>query len=241
MAILGIKSVPLMRSTNVAWKTVPDFYFLARERSARSARAHVNTRSYDAIINLGRLDVELGESISPVFNDLDTIRAVSTPAALRRTMGDFLPPQTPANWIKGPGFGGTGTEFEPGWGFREYEPLGPGEDTQAHIEGTEYRVITVGESVVQASRKGERTVGANGRNQFAYEWVGIQGIRKSGIIPLLKEAIKLVPGGERSVLGWDIILAADKPYVIECNTSPGVNDATAARIVAAVKALVNET
>ena len=90
---------------------------------------------------------------------------------------------------------------------------------------------------MQASLKGERRTKRNGRNDFEYTWIGVEGVKKNGIIPLLKEAIREIPGGGLSVFGWDVIVGEAGPLIIECNTSPGVNDATAARIVNKVKEL----
>src|SRR3990167_8266829 len=50
-------------------------------------------------------------------------------------------------------------------------------------------------------------------------------------------AEEFIPNFERTVLGWDIIVG-DKPYTIEINTSPGVNELTAARIVRAIRGLI---
>ena len=235
MNVLGIKSVPLERSTNVSWKTVPGFYFADRKRSSGSIERHVADRRYQAVINLGRVDCDFAGAVSPIFNSPATIRSISTPRAIRGTLNDFLPAYTQGqpHWHKRPGFGGIGKRL-----CRDDCVVGADGDIQDHIEGTEYRVVTVGNRVVQASRKGERRTRANGRNEFDYAWVGVEGIRQTGIIPILKEAIDIVPGGALSVFGWDIILSEDGPFIIECNTSPGVNDATAARIVKTVREIV---
>ncbi len=225
----------LERSTNVAWKTVPGFYFIDRKRSAASVRDHVSSRKYDAVINMGRLDVDFSRSIGTLFNSTDTIRAVSSPRALRRTLADFLPHERDdvAHWHKTGGFGGSGALFHPNACNGGYKG-----DTQEHLTGKEYRIVTVGESVVQASLKGARRTKHNGRNDFAYTWVGVQSIKKTGIIPLLKGAVGKVPGGDRSVFGWDVLLTkGDGPFVLECNTAPGVNDATAKRIITKVREL----
>jgi hypothetical protein len=238
MSVLGIKSVPLERSTNVSWKTVPGFFFVDRARSSHSVERHVATRRYSAVINLGRVDCDLSGSISLVFNTPATIRAISTPKALRKTLNDFIAPVSMdggPHWHKTKGYGGEGKVFhdEGDEGCHYWNDMGW--DRQEHIEGTEYRIITVGDRVVQASRKGERRTALNGRNDFEYTWIGVEGIRQGGFIPLLKEAIGKVPGGGFSVFGWDVLHDGTRPYIIECNTSPGVNDATAARIINEVR------
>ena len=235
MSVLGIKSIPLERSTNVSWKTVPGFYFVDRKRDSASIERYVASQRYESIINLGRVDCDFSGSLSPVYNDSATIRSISTPKALRRTLNDYIPPYTKGNahWHKQGGFGGLGTRY-----CTEHCDNTDVGDIQDHLLGTEYRVVTVGHSVVQASRKGERRTRHNGRNEFDYVWIGVEGIRTGGIIPLLKEAIEQVPGGELSVFGWDLLQTQDGPFILECNTSPGVNDATAARIVHKVRQLV---
>lgn len=237
MSILGIKSIPLERSTNISWKTVPGFYFAHRKRSSRSLERHVASRHYQAIINLGRVDCDFSDAIGTVFNKPTTIVAISTPKALRKTLRQFIPEHndTVPHWHKSGGYGGHGKTFCPGLcdlGART--PVG---DIQRHIDGTEYRIVTVGSSVVQASLKGRRRTKPNGRNDFEYTWTGLKGVQKNGIIPLLKKAIGEIPGGNLSVFGWDIIVSKDGPLIIEGNTSPGVNSATAARIVRKVREL----
>ena len=237
MAVLGVKSVPLMRETNIAWKTVPGFWFVARERSPDSIVQHINAKDYEAVINLGRVDLPCGAIRSPVFNRAETIRAISTPRALRRTLGDggFLPDSIHdgIHWHKYRGFGGVGkvrlSSRQEGCGRFDGE-------SQRHVGGDEYRIISVGDRIVQASKKGAVRKKGNGRNDFEYAWVGVDGIRKGGFIPLLKEAVVCMPAWERTVIGWDVIHDGERPWIIEANTSPGVNDATARRIVDAVKA-----
>lgn len=235
MSILGVKSIPLMKETNQAWKTVPGMFFAAREREAESIVDHIRSRNYEAVINLGRTDLRLEGVQTPIYNPPELVKAVSTPMALRRTLavGDeevrnLLPrnDRTVAHWHKGTGgFGGIGKRYCPG-------PCGDqGGEVQAHVRGPEFRVVSVGEAVVQASLKGERRTKENGRNDFEYEWVGVQGIRQDGIIPLVKEAVARIPNGDRALIGWDIIVSDDGPVILEANTSPGVNEATAARIV----------
>ncbi len=108
-----------------------------------------------------------------------------------------------------------------------------GGDIQRHISGDEYRVITVGDTVVQASLKHKTE--QFGIPVFDYEWIGVEGVRKNGIIPHIKEVVKRIPGGEQSVLGFDIIHDGSRPWTIEINTSPGVNEYTARRIVNALE------
>jgi len=234
MTIIGVKSIPLERSTNIAWKTVPNFWFIARERGWHSVLRHINSRTYQAVLNLGAIDLDTDAIRTTVFNKVQTIKAISLPSALRRTLEEFIPEQTTTHphWHKSGGFGGRGNYFCDG-----RCPAHVRGDIQRHIDGTEYRIISVGNSVVQASRKSDRRTRRNGRNEFVYSWIGIEGIRKGGFIPFIKEAIKEIPHGDTSVLGWDVLHDGDKPWIIEANTCPGVNSHTATRIIEKIKEL----
>lgn len=240
MKILAVRSVPLSRETREAWNSA-GVRFLRRTRRLADMPRIVQRYGYDAVLSLGNLE-GIPECGVPRFNSDETIRAVSRTAALRRTLDDdgadtrFMPPlvheQNPGpHWHKNGGWGGAGVvyhdQFYEGcaeWGSPEL---------QRHIDGDEYRVVTVGDKVVQASRK-INVEWINGRHHFDYEWCGVKGVSRNGIIPLLHEAVALIPGGEQSVLGWDIIVG-ERPYIIECNTSPGVNEPTARRIVDAME------
>ncbi|NIR92684.1 MAG: hypothetical protein GWO08_03150 [Gammaproteobacteria bacterium] len=141
---------------------------------------------------------------------------------MRKTIPDFLPPYDSVvpHWHKQAGFAGAGKTFhaEPCSGTLSG-------DIQAHIEGTEYRINTVSDRIVQAHRKTPCDGG------FVWEWVGVQALKGTGILPTVKKALKQLPFYERSVLGWDVIHTPDRTHVLEVNTSPGVNAATAKRIV----------
>jgi hypothetical protein len=109
-----------------------------------------------------------------------------------------------------------------------------GYDVQQHVDGIEYRVTTVGDTVVQAHKKEL----LDGVGNFVWHWVGVDGVRANGIIPLCKKALGNVPGGDYSMFGWDIIVGKDGPIVIEINTSPGVNEHTAQRIVTQIERMI---
>ncbi len=232
MAILGIKSIPLEKETNRAWKTVPGMYFASRRRDKASLEAHIAQRPYELVLNLGRRDIDFDLAISPVANRRDLVRSISRPLALRELIDDYLPERSVegAHWHKAAGFAGRGKRRCTGecGGL-----IDVGEDIQREIIGQEFRILTVGEKVVQASEKRER-VFRGGRNEFTYEWVGVQGVSRGGIIPVLKEVTRLLPD-PLAVVGWDIIHDGARPYILEGNTSPGVNEATAARIISALR------
>lgn len=239
--ILAVRSIPLSKETSDAWRN-SGVTFVRRSRVEANdwgaVLRIVRNNGYEALLNLGNMELPDLPGVS-VWNSSNTIRAVSRTSELRVTLDDdkanteFMPP-LPAKgddyWVKRGGFGGTGVRFYTDWpGVRTW--YGP-DEIQKHIEGDEYRVITVGDKVVQASKK-VNVEWINGRHHFDYEWCGVAGISTNGVVPLLKRAVEMVPGYVYSVLGWDIIVG-DRPWIIECNTSPGVNVPTAERIVRAM-------
>ena len=227
MKFLATRSVPLAKDTRDAWK-LHGVRFARRDRSDISVRNIVITQNYQALINLGNVDRDFSNWPVDVWNPPDLIKSISTATALRRTLGDFLPPHNIVgpHWHKRNGFGGKGKVFHDH--ARGECPI-MGGDVQAHVDGVEYRIITVGDLVVQASRK------LGTFPHFTYEWVGVEGIAQGGFIPFLKEAVSTIKGYERAIIGWDVIHDGNQPFIIEGNTSPGVNDATAGRIINQVK------
>lgn len=227
--ILGLRSVPLSATTMNAWRESGVLFRKRGRKDVWNGRYH-NER-VRAVLNLGNIDMTFRGVPVPVFNPPGMVLRISAPMALRKTLDDFLPQRTiqGPHWHKRPGMKGEGKVFhEDSLGVCAVTPG----DVQAHIEGTEYRVLTVGDVVVQATRK------TGSAPTFEFEWVGVQGINKSGIIPYLKEAIASIPKGQFSVIGWDIIVGDNGPRIIEANTSPGVNSASAARVVAQIREML---
>ena len=223
--ILAVRSVPLSLETRDAWKTA-NIQF--RMRNTNNVwLPHMNGR-FEAVLNLGNVDHVFDDVPVPVFNPPSIIKAISTPKALRRTIGDFVPSisRLDPHWHKTPGFGGEGKRLCGDWW------CDTNDDTQQHVYGQEYRIITVGSRIVQASKKHRSTLGPF---EFDYEWVGVQGISNNHIIPTLKQALKLIPDSDLSVFGWDIIVNENELWVLEINTSPGVNEPTALRVTDAIK------
>lgn len=230
MTVLINRSIPLSQETRNAWTSVGAIILPRNNR--RRERIVSRIEEDDVVIHLGAAP-PMGRP-SRVYNERNSINAIRFPHALRRTLPNLIPPPPvdgEAFWIKRIGQHGSGVTFYNG---RVRPRIGPQEDIQRHIEGTEYRVITVGELVVQATRK-ENVTWQDGRHSFDWRWIGVDGIRQvRGAIPLVKRAVEAVPNGDRTVIGWDIIQGDDRCYIIEANSSPGVNEATARRIVNAV-------
>ena len=227
--LIATRSIPLSQDTRTAWSSA-NVKLAKRDFDILKLQAYIQKHNVEALINLGNLDYDYTNLNIPVFNTPASIRFVSHPAALRRNMNAFIPPlnMNGPHWHKNGGFGGKGKAFH----AEECDSV-LGGVVQQHIDGEEFRVITVGGLIVQAHRKEV----LDGISNFVWHWAGVDGIKKNGIIPHIKAAVEFIPNFERTVLGWDIIVG-DKPYTIEINTSPGVNELTAARIVRAIRGLI---
>ena len=230
MSVLIVRSVPLSKAVRESWRSAGAKFL---KRNAHQDKLNKLAAKADAVLNLGNLEFDFDELDAPVFNYPGDVRAISHPSALRRNLGDFIPPHPEKGdwyWVKRGGFGGLGTELYTNWpGTKDPAEIRFG-DIQKHVEGEEFRVITVGDVVVQATRKlNPRWV--NGKHQFDFEWVGVEGIKSNGIIPLLKKAINSMEWDGCTVIGWDVIVGPEGAFILEGNFSPGVNEATASRIV----------
>ena len=224
----------MSRTTRDAWRS-NGIHIVKRSRdSNRDVRATIGRVDGRFVINSGSLSHDWAGYPVPVFNTRDSIRAISHPLALRRTLPDFIPPVSMdgyAHWHKDGGWGGKNKTYheEGDGGCRFFKG-----DRQTHIDGTEYRVLTVGDVIVQASLK-ELT---HGVGNFIWHWCGVRGIRDLGIIPLVKEAVQNIPNWNWTMFGWDVIVDSNRPYVIEINTSPGVNSSTAKRIIQQIERMI---
>lgn len=228
MTVLINRSIPLSKESRDAW-TNAGAIVLARSERVRDRQLARVPQGERLVVNLGIAPTLGGYS---EYNSRNSVRSVLTPAAIRRTLPELVPPWPYDGqdfWFKGPGQHGDNKLFvDKEQDFKQPPESWPlGWDAQVHVAGTEYRVITVGPVVVQAHRKTRD----DSERGFLWEWVGVQGIRKGGIIPLVKKAVEAVPDGDFTIIGWDLIVGEDRPYIIEANSSPGVNDATAERIM----------
>jgi hypothetical protein len=189
------------------------------------------------LINLGVSQFDPSESDEDRgyafwWNRGQAIRMTRRPGDLRTHMGDLLPPiptEFPADvWIKGPGHKGQGKDRQIISGLPLFLPRGT--DIQLHVEGREFRVITVYHKVVQAFERTE----APGTTTREYTWRGVSNTPRA-VKELAREASRRVPG--YNMYGWDIMLGTTvhdtepKPYLLEGNSSPGVNTNTVRRII----------
>jgi hypothetical protein len=222
-----IRSIGLSERTMLAWKQ-HNAYFPKRERSFMSMltlHRDSDPSKESPIINLGNtgFNVDTGEWSDITFNLGSNIQPLVRPGDARRLLDGLLPPRpslesTEPYWVKAPGMGGRGKRLSVGVPVRIPEAW----DLQVHIDGQEYRVYTVDDKVVQVFAR----YGENGDR--TYEWVGVKAAPQA-IKDLAREGARRLSG--RNIVGWDLILDDDRPYILEGNTSPGVNERTVDRIL----------
>jgi hypothetical protein len=226
MGGLAVRSVQLARETTQAWKDA-GVQFARRGRTVQQIIEVAMDGEYDFLLNLGKSEFRVNEGLySPKFlwNMGEDILPLLYPGKTRQLLGDLMAPQPeefPAEvWIKAPGMKGKGKYKK---NVTHALTLPTEWDWQRHVDGTEYRVITVGPRVVQSFLKtGDQFT----RN---YEWVGLRDTPLE-VKRLARSAAALLPGD--NVVGWDMVFATnEQPYIFEGNSCPGVNYATAERIV----------
>lgn len=224
---LAIRSVQLSVETTNAWKEV-NIRFARRGRTTSQNMGLALGDGYDFVLNLGKSEFSVDESgYMPKFiwNNGPNILPLLYPGFTRELLGDMMPPQPqgfPADvWIKAPGMKGKG-KYKKAIDRRLHLPREW--DWQEHIVGTEYRVLTVGDRVVQSFiKEGDATT-------RDYTWVGLEGTPRE-VKRKAREAAKLLDGS--NVVGWDIVeedSVQRNVYIFEGNSCPGVNYATASRI-----------
>lgn len=183
--------------------------------------------NFAAWINMGMSNVKFAvpDEIR-LWNDGRVINMTRRPEDLRKTMGDLLPP-TPriqmeqTVWIKPPGRAGRNKVKLTSDGTQIQLPRGW--DIQLHLDGPEYRIVTVGNRCVQQHAR----TGPNGARD--YTWLRMDAV-PADVKELAREGSRRLP--YHNVLAWDIILdeETERPYILEANSAPGVNRDTASRI-----------
>lgn len=261
-SFLAARSIPLGETTRAAVKENGG-NFVSRDRSVEDivATLPVWRLRYDWFWNMGHSELNLDEEAMTIFNQGETVvKPLLTPQSTRELLGDLMPPQTGEDefiWLKDKGRGGRNKQKLETRSVSSLEAFPYWED---HIEGQEYRVITVGRKRVQQfKREGDN---ANRR----YIWVSMQSLPRLAK-RIVREASSRLP--DRSIVAWDLVLreghsehadpeaplngstgasmesqqTSDPPrgecYLLEGNTSPGLNGYTVSRIVRAVEEAIN--
>ena len=227
MTFVAIPSIKLSETSKQAWKAAGGF-FPRRDRTVARMVELGENADVEFILNLGWSQFN-PETRLPVWNRGEDIQALLWPGMTRDLFDDLMPPQPegyPADiWIKTPGRGGRGKYHK-----MVYHQLSlPNQwDWQTHVEGQEYRVITVGQAIVQQFERG-------GDNEDrSYSWTPRDQVPMP-VKAFARQAASRVFGN--NVIAWDLIQEGEygRPYLFEGNTCPGMSTHTAARIVAAIQ------
>ena len=240
MTIGLIQGIPLSTATRSAWRGASDDIKIIRMRDDDQGYEDIlDALQVTSILNYGSRRSMFNEDAlgMPVINPAEVVRITSDRAKFAAAMGDLAPTDRPEGmlpdesyrkvWLKGPGRGGHNkiqlevdgviVEVPEGW------------TVQRHVEGEEWRINTANGLVVQSHRQ----VG-DPDDPFIrdYMWVGvthtplhIRELAKAGVMALIEAAGTHSP----TVLAWDIIANEDEAWILEANTAPGMNNATASR------------
>lgn len=229
---LLVRSIPLSSDTRNAWKDA-GAVFARRDRNTQQI---LEIRYDRPIINLGAS--WFGPDEEGIWNKGTNVKSLLTPALTRLKFGTHLPTNRWVGpdkyWLKGPGRAGNNKTLHNVRTYDEFNELVSQArwidgDVQLHIDGQEYRVITVGNKIVQ----GMERHGENGQRE--YRWVGVNGL-PSSIKRRVKQCNELLDGD--NIIGWDgIVHDSGDAFVFEGNSCPGVNSATAGRILDAVEGI----
>jgi hypothetical protein len=172
----------------------------------------------------------------PVFNGSTIVNKLLYPDATREWLGDYMAPQTNDSeyiWEKGYGRGGS-NKIKHRRSEINVDNLRYWED---HVDGPEYRVITVNDKIVQQfARFGDL-------RDRTYTWIPRERLperlRKRVRNSTRRLTNEIAP---HSAIAWDVIWNPEvqRAFILEGNTSPGMNRFTAARIANGIRALLQE-
>ena len=224
-------AIPLSSKTREAWKQQGWIVLKPRTSEEMSSKLSSISKKIHIVVNYGLRNLDFPNCPSPpiLINGSYLIKSISTPSALRNTVPTHLPPsltgKSQLHWHKKPGYAGKG-KYQCDKDGCEAKP---GEDIQVHVDGVEYRINTAGLKIIQAHVKTPLPEGG-----FDWAWCGVASLKKTGVLPHLKSALKEIDGIEHSFLGWDVIRSDSGVYILEANTAPGTNAATVARFEQAI-------
>lgn len=238
MSFLVVQTIPLSRDTRDALKSYSGV-IARRDRTAYDIGQLVRESDYEFVLSMGLSPLSVTDwgLNTPLYNPMEVIFRTVTPGKMRTNFPEFLPPRLDGDvlypvqgWVKGPGQHGQNKVLRL-YERPSTERLGTNWDTQVHIEGDEYRVILVNDKVVQSFMRVDRN---NDPTDREYSWVGVVNLD-----PEVKKRAKQfasVLGEYNFVLGLDIIRSRDGVvYILEANSSPGLNEATAGRVVKQIR------
>ena len=228
MKLLLVRSIPVSLDTKRAWSAA-GAKFMRRTREFDT----LSRLPFDVILNLGDSSFEAMDDFPLKWWNLGAdISKFRSPIDMRRCFKDFIPPVPDMDsmnwWHKAYGRGGSGNTHITDRKFGDTPALLPG-DFQEHIVGTEYRIITVGDRIVQQHMR----VDAGPPTAREYAWL-LNDTLPKGLRPIVKSALKRIPG--HNVIAWDTIITSDgTSYILEGNASPGMNEASAHRVILEIK------
>lgn len=235
MTFLVSHDIPLSRQTVDAWKSQGALVF-KRHRSKEWIEDYVGFHpEVEFVLNLGSALSQDQLHDKPVINANHTVEALWYPGTTRMSFDAVLPPEPiPGDrnwWHKSIGRAGRGKVHYEDVPFPGYTRNGNHTvDFQRHIEGQEYRIITVGGRIIQQMARH----GANGERR--YEWISRDSIPNT-ITDVVARATRNM--GTYTLVAWDTVDAGNAGFVFEGNCCPGVKEPTATRIVNAVRRLIN--
>ena len=208
------------------------------KRTSNDERIRYLAEGRRPIINLGSSQCR----IEGIWNEARVVEPLLTPKASRALLGSLMPTNhwsgTGYFWLKGAGRGGTNKEklFITGRDYLDElkaRAQWTEGDIQQHIDGQEYRVITVGEKVVQVTKRD----GGPLASDRVYEWVGVSDAPPD-VKEMAREASRML-SSDKTIIGWDVIRdpIVRTSYILEGNSCPGANTAPSNRILDAVEGI----
>lgn len=233
MSFLVSHDIPLSRQTVDAWKENGGVV-LKRHRNIAFIQDYLDRHpDTEFVLNLGSAVSATINPDIPVINHNRVVSPLWDPGSTRERFDSVLPPRPPIGhtdwWSKSVGRAGRGKQ-RISFPYAGDDGLGSDRDVQVHIDGQEYRIVTVGERIVQQFAR----FGPNGDRR--YSWLPREEIPNE-ITDVVARATREL--GSYTLIAWDTILGADGAYVLEGNCCPGVKTYTATRIVKAVRRLVH--
>lgn len=223
MKIYLKRSIALSERTRKAWEDHGGI-FLRSDRDLRTVKSWLEDDDY--IFNLGDSAwMNYPDDIWTIPNVNPKLKALLYPSETRQLLGDMLPPRPDGEypcdvWIKPPGRAGKGKFTLNTDGHLDNLPRWW--DWQKHVEGQEFRVLTVGNRVIQDFAR----YGENGER--SYQWTPMREVPQE-VKDLARRAAETFEG--INIIAWDIIHGDEGTYLFEGNTCPGVNHDTVGRII----------